>query len=89
MKPRFRQVRIGEVCRARDTRLEGIVAIKILPSHLCGDPETKQHFEREARSISSLSHPHICTLHDIGSHDGSSYLTLELAIFLYSMSEYE
>jgi serine/threonine protein kinase len=68
---------MGEVYRARDTRLDRIVAVKILPSHLCGNPEAKQRFEREARSISSLNHPHICTLHDIGSHDGTSYLVME------------
>ena len=68
---------MGEVYRARDTRLDRIVAVKILPSHLCGNPEAKQRFEREARSISSLNHPHICTLHDIGSHAGTSYLVTE------------
>jgi serine/threonine protein kinase/Tol biopolymer transport system component len=68
---------MGEVYRARDTRLDRTVAVKILPSHLCGNPEAKQRFEREARSISSLNHPHICTLHDIGSQDGTSYLVME------------
>src|SRR5207249_9963199 len=61
---------MGEVYRARDTRLDRIVAIKVLPSHLCLDPERKQRFEREARAISSLNHPNICTLYDVGSQDG-------------------
>ena len=68
---------MGEVYRARDTRLDRIVAIKILPTHLSDNPEAKQRFEREARTISSLNHPHICTLHDIGSQDGTSYLVME------------
>jgi len=54
-------------CTARDTRLERTVAIKVLPSHLSANNDLKQRFEREARAISSHSHPHICTLHDIGS----------------------
>jgi serine/threonine protein kinase len=53
---------MGEVYRAKDTRLDRTVAIKVLPSHLSADPERKQRFEREARTISSLNHPHICTL---------------------------
>src|SRR2546430_13946077 len=68
---------MGEVYRARDTRLDRIVAIKILPSHLCLDPERKQRFEREARAISSLNHPNICTVHDVGSQDGIEYLVME------------
>src|SRR5262249_18996265 len=68
---------MGEVYRARDTRLERTVAIKILPSHLSSDPVRKQRFEREAKTISSLNHPHICTLHDIGSQDGVDYLVME------------
>src|SRR5262245_16520788 len=60
---------MGEVYRARDTRLERSVAIKILPEQLSKDPTRKQRFEREAKTISSLNHPHICTLHDIGSQD--------------------
>ena len=68
---------MGEVYRARDTRLERTVAIKILPPHLCSDPELKQRFEREARALSSLHHPHICTLFDVGSQDGIEYLVLE------------
>src|SRR5262252_5259425 len=68
---------MGEVYRARDTRLERTVAIKILPAHLSSDPVRKQRFEREAKTISSLNHPNICTLHDIGSQDGVDYLVME------------
>ena len=68
---------MGEVYRARDTRLERPVAIKILPRELSNDPIRKQRFEREARTISSLNHPHICVLHDVGSQDGIDYLVME------------
>lgn len=68
---------MGEVYRARDTRLDRTVAIKILPAHLSDNAEAKQRFEREARAISSLNHPNICTLHDVGSQDGTSYLVME------------
>src|SRR5260370_4026409 len=68
---------MGEVYRARDTRLERTVAIKILPAQFSADPVRKQRFEREAKTISSLNHPHICTLHDVGSQDGVDYLVLE------------
>ena len=68
---------MGEVYRARDTRLERTVAIKILPQELSHDPVHKQRFEREAKTISSLNHPHICVLHDVGSQDGLSYLVME------------
>src|ERR1700681_4552617 len=68
---------MGEVYRARDTRLERTVAIKILPTHLSSNPEAKQRFEREARAISILNHPNICTLHDIGHQDGIDYLVME------------
>ena len=68
---------MGEVYRARDTRLERTVAIKILPAHFSSDPVRKQRFEREAKTISSLNHPNICTLHDIGSQDGTDYLVME------------
>jgi eukaryotic-like serine/threonine-protein kinase len=68
---------MGEVYRARDTRLDRIVAIKILPSHLSENPEAKQRFDREARTISSLNHPNICTLHDVGHQDGVDYLVME------------
>jgi eukaryotic-like serine/threonine-protein kinase len=68
---------MGEVYRARDTRLERAVAIKILPQQLSNDPVRKQRFEREAKTISNLNHPHICVLHDVGSQDGVDYLVME------------
>jgi serine/threonine protein kinase len=68
---------MGEVYRARDTRLGRDVAVKVLPAHLSFNPELKQRMEREARTISSLNHPHICTLHDIGSQDGVDFLVME------------
>jgi serine/threonine-protein kinase len=68
---------MGEVYRARDTRLDRPVAIKILPQHLSADPARKQRFEREAKAISSLNHPHICTLYDIGQQDGIDFLVME------------
>src|SRR5208283_3363413 len=69
---------MGEVYRARDTRLDRTVAIKILPAHFSLDPVRKQRFEREAKTISSLNHPRICVLHDVGSQDGIDYLVMEL-----------
>lgn len=68
---------MGEVYRARDTRLGRDVAIKILPQHLTEMPDAKLRFEREARAVSSLNHPHICTLHDIGHQDGTDFLVME------------
>ncbi len=68
---------MGEVYRALDTRLDRTVAIKVLASHLSSSPELKQRMEREARSISSLNHPHICQLYDIGSQNGTDYLVME------------
>ena len=68
---------MGEVYRARDTRLGRTVAIKILPSHLSCNPEAKQRFDREARAISSLNHASICALYDIGHQDGIDYLIME------------
>jgi eukaryotic-like serine/threonine-protein kinase len=68
---------MGEVYRARDTRLDRTVAVKILPADLSSNPEAKQRFEREARAISSLNHPHICTLYDVGHQDGTDYLVME------------
>ena len=68
---------MGEVYKARDTRLDRTVAIKVLPEHVASDPDLKQRFEREAKTISSLNHPHICTLHDIGSQDGIDFLVME------------
>ena len=63
---------MGEVYKARDTRLDRTVAIKVLPEHVAADPDLKQRFEREAKTISSLNHPHICTLYDIGSQKPST-----------------
>ena len=57
---------MGEVYKARDTRLDRTVAIKVLPEHVASDPDLKQRFEREAKTIFSLNHPHICTLYDVG-----------------------
>jgi serine/threonine protein kinase len=68
---------MGEVYRARDTRLDRTVAIKILPADLSSNLEAKQRFEREGRAISSLNHPNICTLYDIGQQDGIDYLVME------------
>ncbi len=68
---------MGEVYRARDTRLDRVVAVKVLASHLSSSPELKQRMEREARAISSLNHSHICQLYDIGSQDGTDYLVME------------
>jgi serine/threonine protein kinase len=68
---------MGEVYRACDTRLDRTVAIKILPAQLSSDPVRKQRFEREGKAISSLNHPHICVLHDVGHQDGIDYLVME------------
>ena len=68
---------MGEVYRAKDTRLDRIVAIKVLPAHLADRPELRERFEREARTIASLNHPHICTLFDIGHQDGIDFLVME------------
>ena len=68
---------MGEVYRARDTRLERTVAIKILPAHLSSDPVRKQRFEREAKTISGLNHPNICVLYDVGAQDCVDYLVME------------
>jgi serine/threonine protein kinase len=68
---------MGEVYRARDTRLDRIVAVKVLPEHLSGNPQSRERFDREARAISSLSHPHICPLYDVGHQDGTDYLVME------------
>ncbi|HET7452732.1 MAG TPA: protein kinase, partial [Thermoanaerobaculia bacterium] len=69
---------MGEVYRGRDTRLGRDVAVKVLPSHLSDNPELKARFEREAKAISALSHPHICALYDVGSEGGVEYLVMEL-----------
>src|SRR5881628_2300308 len=68
---------MGEVYRARDTRLERTVAVKVLPSHLSSSPEVRQRFEREAKTISQLSHPHICALYDVGREGEVEYLVME------------
>jgi eukaryotic-like serine/threonine-protein kinase len=68
---------MGEVYRARDTRLDRTIAIKILPAQFSSAPVLKQRFEREAKTISSLNHPHICALYDVGSQDGIEYLVME------------
>jgi serine/threonine protein kinase len=69
---------MGEVYRARDTRLGRDVAVKILPAHLSENAEVRERFEREARAISSLNHPHICTLYDIGREGDADYFVMEL-----------
>ena len=61
---------MGEVYKARDTRLDRTVAIKVLPAQFAADPRFRERFEREAKAISQLSHPHICTLHDVGRQEG-------------------
>ena len=68
---------MGEVYKARDTRLDRTVAIKVLPAHVASDPDVRQRFEREARAVAALNHPHICTLYDIGSQDGTDFLVME------------
>ena len=68
---------MGEVYRARDTRLDRTVAIKVLPAHLSSNPDLRARFEREAKAISGLQHPHICVLYDIGSQDGVDFLVME------------
>src|SRR4030095_17009134 len=68
---------MGEVYRGQDTRLGGDVAVKVLPAHMSSSPELRQRLEREAKTISQLSHPHICMLHDVGHQDGTDYLVME------------
>src|SRR5579871_6474672 len=68
---------MGEVYRARDMRLERTVAIKVLPPQFAEDPVRQRRFEREAKTISALNHPHICALYDVGSQDGAAYLVME------------
>ena len=69
---------MGDVYRARDTRLGRTVAIKLLNAELSGDAISRERFEREARSIAALTHPHICTVHDVGDHEGNAFLVMEL-----------
>ena len=69
---------MGEVYRARDTRLGRDVAVKVLPQHLSASPEVRARFEREARAVSALAHPHICVLFDVGSEGETDYLVMEL-----------
>jgi serine/threonine protein kinase len=68
---------IGEVYKARDTRLDRTVAIKILPETLAADPQFRERFDREARTVSALDHPHICALYDVGKQDGTSFLVMQ------------
>src|SRR6202171_4414808 len=68
---------MGEVYRAKDTRLGRDVAIKTLPKEMSADPARKQRFEREAKTISNLNHPNICVLHDVGTQDGLDFLVME------------
>jgi serine/threonine protein kinase len=68
---------MGEVYRARDTRLDRIVAIKVLPTHLADRSELRERFEREAKTIANLNHPHICALYDTGHQDGIDFLVME------------
>src|SRR5437867_13086802 len=67
---------MGEVYRARDTRLERTVAVKILPAQVAGDVQFRERFEHEARTISQLDHPHICALYDVGEQNGAAYLVM-------------
>src|SRR6187551_1189489 len=69
---------MGEVYRAHDGRLGRDVAVKVLPAHLMDNSEVRQRFEREARAVSSLNHPHICTLHDIGREGETDFIVMEL-----------
>src|SRR5512139_4144106 len=68
---------MGEVYKARDTRLDRSVAIKVLPTHVSADPERRARFEREAKAIAGLNHSHICTLYDVGESEGSTFLVME------------
>jgi eukaryotic-like serine/threonine-protein kinase len=69
---------MGEVYKARDTRLDRLVAIKVLPPDVSGDHDSRARFEREAKTIAALNHSHICTLHDVGEHEGATFLVMEL-----------
>ena len=67
---------MGEVYKARDTRLERTVAIEVLPSKVSGDPDLRARFEREARAVAALDHPHICGIYDVGDVDGTHFLVM-------------
>ena len=69
---------MGEVYRAHDARLGRDVAVKVLPSAMSRDPERRERFQREARAIAALNHPHICAIHDVGEQDGMDFLVMEL-----------
>src|SRR5947207_15160421 len=69
---------MGEVYKARDTRLDRSVAIKVLPDALAGDPQFRERFDREARAISQLKHANICTLFDVGEQGGTAFLVMEM-----------
>jgi tetratricopeptide (TPR) repeat protein/predicted Ser/Thr protein kinase len=69
---------MGEVYRANDTRLDRVVAVKVLPAHLSSDPVRRQRFEREARAIAALQHSNICTVYDVGEHEGRQFIVMEL-----------
>ena len=68
---------MGEVYKAKDTRLDRTVAIKVLPTHVASDPQFRERFEREGKAISQLNHPHICTLYDVGRQDVTDFLVME------------
>src|SRR5438046_1578094 len=68
---------MGEVYKARDTRLDRTVAIKVLPETLAGDPQFRERFDREARAVSALEHPNICPLYDVGDADGTAFLVMQ------------
>src|SRR5438132_7576712 len=68
---------MGEVYKARDTRLDRTIAIKVLPAQLAADPQFRDRFDREARAISALDHPHICGLYDVGEQDGTAFLVMQ------------
>src|SRR5215813_4503093 len=69
---------MGEVYKARDTRLDRLVAIKVLPAHIAKRIDSCARFEREARTVASLNHPHICALYDVGTHDDTRFMVMEL-----------
>ena len=77
---------MGEVYKARDTRLDRSVPIKILPDHLSADPDRRARFEREAKSIAALTHPNICTLHDVGEHADSMFLVMDISTIADALS---